>query len=153
MMRFRISQKQAAQILWTCNPLGLIDSNKNLKIYENPVKCYYDAIIKLYLLAPQGWLDIPYFMMKYQGIRIAQARELCGRKQYGRLDWHCRPMGGVHKERNRVLKGVIFALLKVTDCEFSENAFNAAVYDFDLYNNKHDAYTKIKLPNKKEDTK
>ena len=151
MMRLKISQKQAAQILWTCNPLGLIDTNKHLKIYENPVKCYYDAFLKFYLLAPQGWLDVPYFMMKYQGIRIAQARELCGRKQYGRLDWHSRPMSGVHKERNRVLKGVIFALLQVTGCEFSENAFNAAIYEFDITNNRHDAYTMIKYKKEQED--
>lgn len=153
MRRFRVNQKQAEQILGTCNPLGLIDCNKRLRIFENPVKCYYEAFVTFYMLAPQGWLDVPYFMMKYQGIRIALARELCGRKQYGRLEWTCKPMGAAHKERNRVLKNVIFALLRVTGCDFSENAFNAAIYDFDLYNNRHDAYTRIKLPNEKEETK
>lgn len=153
MMRLRVNQKQAAQILSTCNPLGLTDCNKRLKIYENPVKCYYDALVNFYMLAPQGWLDVPYFMMKHQGVRIAQARELCGRKQYGRVEWTCKPYGAAHKERNRVLKGVIIALLHATGCDFSENAFNAAIYDFDLNNNRFDAYTRIKLPNEKEETK
>lgn len=132
----RIDREQAKQVLATCNPLGLVDINKRLVIYNSPSECYCNLIHQLWANCPRGWIDIPYMMAKLQGLRIARARDFCGRKHYAVIEWHCKPDTSAIKYRNAKLKSVIILMLRATGIEFSENAFNMAIYEFDRTCNK-----------------
>lgn len=135
MVRARIDREQAQQIMETCNPLGLVDVNKRLVIFKSPSECYYAAMKQIRALCPRGWLDVPYLMMKLQAQRISRAREFCGRKHYAVLDWDCAWGGAVEKKRNQTLRRVFQLLLNTTGINFSDNAFNMAVYDFNREQN------------------
>lgn len=126
-----INKEQAKQILETCNPMGVVEINKRLVIYKSPSDCYISVIGMLWANCPKGWIDIPYMMAKIQGLRIASAREYCGRKHYATIEWHTEPGSKAASFRNAKLKLVLCAMLRATGIDFSENAFNMAMYEFD----------------------
>ena len=136
MMAARIDRDQAKQVLETCNPLGLIDINKRLIIFGSPSECYYQLLTLLSAHCPRGWIDIPFMMAKLQGLRIARARDFCGRKHYAVVEWNCKPNSSAAQYRNRKLKAVIIQMLRATGITFSENAFNMAIYEYDRTFNK-----------------
>lgn len=136
MMVARIDREQAKQVLATCNPLGLIDNNKRLTIYKSASECYTALLYLLWANCPRGWIDIPFMMAKLQGLRIARARDFCGRKHYAVVEWHCKSDSSAAQYRNRKLKAVVIQMLRATGIEFSENAFNMAIYEFDRTCNK-----------------
>lgn len=136
MMVARIDREQAKQVLATCNPLGLVDINRRLNIYTSPSQCYSALLYLLWANCPRGWIDIPFMMAKLQGLRIARARDFCGRKHYAVIEWHCPLNSPAIAHRNRLLKSVVSLMLNATGIEFSENAFNMAIYEFDRTCNK-----------------
>ena len=130
-MRYQISALQAKQVMETCNPLGLLDSNKRLVVYNNPVECYERLLNTMHKEFPRGWIDIPLLMRKTQGLTIANARELCGRKMFAIIEWDCEDSKDKADKRFEKLKGVCYRMLKVTGCDFSEDALRKALYEWD----------------------
>lgn len=127
----KLSKEQALQILETVNPMGLIDINGRLIIYKSPSDCYIGLIRLLWATCPRGWIDIPFMMAKYQGLRISRAKEHCGRKSLAVVEWCCDPSTKAAQRRNEKLKSIFRCFLNATGIAFSENAFQMAVYDFD----------------------
>ena len=128
MRRANLSREQAKQIMETINPLGLYDSNKRLTIYKSAVECYTDCLTTLFLSAPRGYIDIALFMLKHQLVPLHVAVEYCKHQEYAIVNWEA-----ANSARTYTLKKLIMILLKVTDIEFSENAFKGALYVLDEF--------------------
>lgn len=77
---------------------------------------------------PRGYIDIPYFMCKYQGVKLRDAERMCGKKQYALVElWR-----SDSPERKSKLRHVLEVLLKVTGVDFDENAYLNALQAFDI---------------------
>lgn len=131
MTRFQLSAMQAKQVMETCNPLGLIDCNKRIKVFGSPVECYEAFLNLLYKMAPRGWVDIPLLMQKTQGQTLADAETMCGYKRYAVIQWDCGNSVEQRYKRFERLKSIMYRMLKVTKCDFSEDALRKALHDFD----------------------
>lgn len=120
--------KQAQYVLSIVNPLALTDSNKRLSIYSDAATCYCTAINYMHALFPKGYVDIPLLLVKTQAVRMSEAMEMCGRKQYASIHWKC--FDSICEER---VKAILFVMLKRVKCEFSENAFRKAIAQMRYY--------------------
>ena len=114
--------KQAQYVLSIVNPLALTDSNKRLTIYNDAATCYSTAINYMFALFPKGYVDIPLLLVKTQAVRMSEAMEMCGRKQYASIHWKC--FDSISEER---IKSILLVMLKRIKCDFSENAFRKAI--------------------------
>ena len=114
--------KQAQYVLSIVNPLALTDSNKRLTIYNDAATCYSTAINYMFALFPKGYVDIPLLLVKTQAVRMSEAMEMCGRKQYASIHWQC--FDSISEER---IKSILLVMLKRIKCDFSENAFRKAI--------------------------
>lgn len=123
----KINREQARQIMETINPISVCDCNGRLKIYDSPASCYSDVLKKLFYSCPRGFIDIPLFMRQNQHIRLGEAIEYCGRRQYALLNWEAKT-----SRRDTAIKNIFYILLRVSGCSFSENAFKCAMYDLDI---------------------
>ena len=117
---------QAQQVLQATNPLGLVDLNKRLEIFESAGACYTRLFKWLYFKCPRGYVDIPYHMALLQGLRICEATPLCKRKVCALVPWDNK------KARDNMLRILVCIMLRVTGCTFSENAFQCAVYELEI---------------------
>lgn len=125
--------KQAQYVLSIVNPLALADSNRRLSVYSDAATCYSTAINYMFALFPKGYVDVPLLLIKVQAVRMSEAMEMCGRKQYASIHWKC--FDSISEER---IKSILLVMLKRVKCDFSENAFRKAIgemrdYLEDLY--------------------
>ena len=142
MKRFNIHQLQAKQVMETCNPLGLLDVNKRLQVFSGPIACYERALNMLHQQSPRGWVDIPLFMQRMQGVSLADAEEMCGYRNRAVIQWECGNSVEQRYQRAEKLKGIFMRMLKVTGCDFSEDALTKVLYDFDAAQEQHKFYNK-----------
>lgn len=110
------------------NPFALRTASGNLMVFKTPEECYQTCLQMLWAEFPRGFVDIPLFMVKYQDIKVREAEELCGRKQYALLrlwDSSC-------EIRKQKLREILSVLLKVSDVDFNESSFLSALQCLDI---------------------
>ena len=118
-----ITRQQALQVMETVNPLGLTDCNNRLIIFHSAKECYEKCFTELYYNFPKGYIDIPLFMMRCQGVPLSKGIELCKHKQYAIIPWD------VPKKSEHKLMCLVYLLLKVTNVQYSTNAFKCAFFE------------------------
>lgn len=114
--------------LGVINPLALRTASGNLMVFKTPEECYTMCLQMLWAEFPRGFVDIPLFMVKYQDVKLRDAEELCGRKQYALLrlwDSSC-------EIRKQKLREILCILLKVSDVGFNESSFLNALQHLDI---------------------
>lgn len=131
MKRYELHRQQAKQIMEMCNPLGIVDVNKRLCVYDGVVKCYEMALNKMYNMFPRGWIEVPYCMQRLQGVSLADAEMACGYRDKAVITWDCGNSVELRYKRSESIKGIFVRMLKMTGCNFSEDALRKALFDFD----------------------
>lgn len=117
------------QVLGAKSPFAFRLRDDKLVFYNNAVEAYRDVLMMLWAEFPRGFVDIPYFMAKYQGVGVRDAARLCGLRQYAMLKlWDTND-----KDRLTLLRAIMGTLLKATGVAFDENAFINAVQAFDIF--------------------
>ena len=115
--------------LGATNPFAFRMPGAEMEFFKSPFECYRDVILMLWAEFPRGFIDIPYFMSKYQGVNIREAARQCGQKQYALVElWQ-----SGSQDRNTSLRRVLEKLLKVTGVDFDENAYVNALQAFDAF--------------------
>lgn len=120
--------RQARELLASVNPLAILDTNGKLCIFDNAASCYERALMRMYCYYPKGYVDIPHFLIKVQGIRMGKATELCKRKEYASIRW--KALNSASETR---IKTILHHMLWCTKCEFNENAYKTAMWEFKKY--------------------
>lgn len=112
----------------TC-PFAFRMSGSKLSFYSDKTDAYHDVLLMLWAEFPRGFIDIPYFMSKYQCVALKDAERICGQFQYAMIKlWDTDD-----KDRLPLLGKLCKVLLKVNGVEFDENAFKNAVCRFDIF--------------------
>ena len=142
MKRYDIHRLQAKQVMETCNPLGVLDCNKRYHVFSSPVACYEWALNRLAQMCPSGWVDIPLYMQRMQGISLADAEGYCGFRNKAVFMWDCGNNVEARYQRFEKIKAIFMRMLKVTGCDFSEDALTKALYEYDATLSQHKYYNK-----------
>lgn len=115
--------------LGATNPFAFRMPGFEMEFFKNPFECYRDVIMLLWAEFPRGFIDIPYFMSKYQGVNLREAARQCGQKQYALVElWK-----SGSQDRTVSLRRVLEKMLKATGVEFDENAYVNALQAFDVF--------------------
>lgn len=110
-------------------PLGLYELGGNsVKLYDTPKEAYLDVLQRLHSEFPKGYIDMALFISEHQHVPIREAERLCIN---GEL-YTIKMTDLDSTERADKLRQLFFLLLKTTACEFDENSFRAALFQFDL---------------------
>ncbi|MBQ5712869.1 MAG: hypothetical protein IIV77_00025 [Bacteroidaceae bacterium] len=117
------------QALGAVCPFAFRNSQGSLSIYSNPQDAYKEVIVMLWAEFPRGFVDIPFFMSKYQGLSLKDAERLCGRKQYAIVKMWDRD----DKQRIAILRRIYEALLRVSELKLNESYFLNAIQCFDIF--------------------
>ena len=127
------------------NPFLLREEDGRLKVFKNAKECYAATLRALYETFPLGYIDMPYFMMKFQGTTATEANNLCRTRQYAYVRLY--ETGNV--QRTQKLRNVLQVLLKVSGTLFDEAHFGDALSAFDnmLVNGDYAKYGINKLNN------
>jgi len=120
--------KQMNELLANRSPFG-IQTEGRLLTYERAEQAYYEALMLLWSEFPRGFIDMPLFMWKYQGLTITEARQLCHHKEYAL----CRIWDVDDKERRTLLRQILQVLLRVTEVDFDETAYQTALTSLDIW--------------------
>ena len=121
MKRQKLNREQVIQIMQTVNPLGLTDCNGRLMVFNSAAECYEEAIRRLYVQAPAGWVDLALWMNKNQSVSISRAIELLHHKCYTQIMWEGSTIRGA-------IKTALVAVISYTGIEFSDNALSCALH-------------------------
>lgn len=113
--------------LSTVNPFMLRGETGRLILYENAKECYELVLMGLYAECPAGFIDIAYYMMKYQRLTSGQAWEILHQKQYAQVKWWNKD----DPERVTTLRKVLRLLLSVSGCELDEELFQQSLENLD----------------------
>ena len=119
----KISAKNK-EILQMVNPFGEADVNGKPVAYQNPRDAYLAVLNKMLVLFPQGYVDVPLLFCKLTGNPLVVMPNI-GKRDMVNFDWEDRA------HRDECLIKVMLILLRYTRCTFSDNAFRAALYEFD----------------------
>ena len=114
--------------LGAVNPFAFRNSTGGICIYRGPLEGYQVCLQMLWAQFPRGYIDIPYFMHKFQGLSLSEALELTHRKQFA----FARIWDSDSERRKPVLREVLQVLLSVSGVEFSEVLFLSALQTLDL---------------------
>lgn len=115
------------QALSTTNPFMFRSETGRLLQYHDAKESYQLCLMALWSEFPAGFVDVAYFMMKYQGLTpkyyrpILEEAEYCFVKIWDNHD----------TERLPKLRLVLQKLLQVSGCSFDEAAFGDAVATLD----------------------
>lgn len=126
-----------ASVMSLLNPFGVVDCNGDVMVFTNSVEAYTTVIIRMWSMFPKGYVDLVLFGVEVLGLRHAVAVSVVGRKQYARVDWCSKT-----RTRNGILKAILIQLLRATKITFSENSFNAAIFNFDKFLDKQNVQAK-----------
>jgi hypothetical protein len=119
-MRYLVKDR-LRMLLSAVNPFGVIVDGF-YRSYPSLTDAYTDLMIKLYRWAPGGYIDIPLFMVDYQGLDLVEARDLCHRRsEVVMIDWQ-----GSEDTARDELEALLRRLMEVTGCEFNRQCFLAA---------------------------
>lgn len=69
------------------NPFMVIDRTGRLVKYKDEREAYMLIVIDLFTNFPLGFVDIPLFMAKRQGIKPCDWQKYCGEQQYVFITW------------------------------------------------------------------
>lgn len=114
--------------LGVINPFALRTQGGSLMVYKTPQECYQVCLQMMWSEFPRGFVDIPLFMSKYQGLKLKDAEALCGRKQYALL----RLWDAESELRKQRLREILAVLLKVSEVDFNESYFLNALQCLDI---------------------
>ncbi len=121
-------KKQVNEMLAKSSPFGILTEGR-LLTYERVEQAYYEVLMLLWSEFPRGFIDMPLFMWKYQGLTITEARQLCHHKEYAL----CRIWDADDKERRTLLRQILQVLLRVTEVDFDETAYQTALTSLDIW--------------------
>ena len=121
-------KKQVNELLASRSPFG-IQAEGRLLTYERAGQAYYEALMLLWSEFPRGFIDVPLFMWKHQGLSITEARQVCHHREY----CLCRIWDVDDKDRRNQLRQVLQVLLRVTDVDFDEEAYQTALTSMDIW--------------------
>lgn len=117
------------ELLGVLNPFAFRTRGGALVRYSSPREAYSECLKSLWSEFPRGFIDIPLFMEKYQGLGLKQAEALCGRKQYALV----RLWDTSDKDRTAKLCEVLLLLLKVSEVPLSNDFFLQALRELDAF--------------------
>lgn len=127
MKREREEMLKAA--LGVVNPFAFRTANGGFSVYTNAQEAYQFCIQMLWAEFPRGFVDIPLFMNKYQGVSLKEAETLVGRKQYALL----RIWDNESEERVKKLREVLTILLRVSGVALNESLMLDGLYRLDMF--------------------
>lgn len=113
--------------LSTVNPFMLRGETGRIILYENAKECYQLVLMGLYAEAPCGFVDVAYYMMKYQRLTSGQVWDILHQRQYAHIKWWDED----DPERVPTLRKVLRLLLSVSGCELDEELFRQALENLD----------------------
>lgn len=115
------------QLLEQHNPFGVKNVDGSAPSFTEPYRAYYDILLKIWSVAPRGFIDIPYILCRFAGLPVNDGARLCKRQEIHLVElWN--PDDPQRKDQLRV---VLQKMLCHTGCDFDENAFLMALYQFD----------------------
>ena len=121
--------KEALRVaLGAINPFAFRGASGGITIYSSATEGYQLCLQMLWAEFPRGFIDLPYFMHKYQGLTLSEAMELTHRKQYGFV----RIWDSDSERRKPVLREVLQVLLSVSGVAFNEDYFLNALANLDI---------------------
>lgn len=115
-------------VLAEVNPFLMIGQDGQPIKTANAQEAYFKLIMALYKEFPKGYIDLPYFMVKRQGLTLKDAEAMCGMRQYALVQWEKN-----NEERNILLRRICQHLLSVSGVAFNENAFWGALSMYNEY--------------------
>lgn len=115
------AQRLVVEALSTTNPFMLRTETGMLRVYPS-AKDAYEAVMSCLLKDfPFGFIDVPFFMMKYQRLSPVEARHYCRGRQYAFVyDWR-------DDTDRETLRRVYGTLLRVSGCDFDDSSFQHAL--------------------------
>lgn len=114
-------------LLQEVNPFGIVEGDA-YKRYNTQVDAYNDLFTILWNYFPRGWIDIPLFMVTFQGVEYLDAMRLCPKDDILRI-----PIQDIEAEgRYEMFENLCKRLLKVTGCEFNINACMLGLHKFNM---------------------
>ena len=120
-------QKQTIRdALSTTNPFMLRGETGRIILYENAKECYQSVLTGLFAECPAGFVDVAYYMMKYQRLTPAEVWNILRQKEYAYIPWWEKS-----PERNERLKAVLRLLLKPSGCSLDEDLFRQSLDNLD----------------------
>jgi hypothetical protein len=113
-------------------PFGIYDVETDtvVKRYDNATEAYKDVMELLVRLYPKGYIDVALFIHERQHVPIRDAERRCVNRELYYCEWH----DSEREKREQQLREICRMLLKHTGCEFDEEAFKAALLEFDKGN-------------------
>lgn len=114
--------------LGVINPFALRTRDGSLMVFKNPEEAYQACMQMIWAEFPRGFVDIPFFMVRYQGLKLKEAEELCGRKQYALL----RIWDSDNEVRKQKLREILCVLLKFSEVDFNESCFLSGLQCLDI---------------------
>lgn len=115
------------QALQTTNPFVLRSETGSLIHYANAKECYQLVLMALFAEFPAGFVDIAYFMMKYQRATPKLITPILRNKEY----CYVRIWDVNDTDRYNKLHLIFEKLLQVSGCSFDEVLFGDAVKALD----------------------
>lgn len=114
-------------LLQEVNPFGIVEVDA-YKRYNTQVDAYNDLFTILWNYFPRGYIDIPLFMVTFQGVDYLDALRLCPKDDIVRI-----PIQDIEAEgRYEMFETLCKRLLKVTGCEFNINACMVGLHKFNM---------------------
>lgn len=120
--------KLIRQALQTTNPFLIRSETGSLIHYENAKECYQLVMMALFAEFPAGFVDIAYFMMKYQRATPKLINSILKYKDYSFVR-----MWKDDIDRYYTLHLIFEKLLQVSGCNFDEVAFGDAIKALDSF--------------------
>lgn len=115
------------QALSTTNPFMFRSETGRLLQYRDAKESYQLCLMALWSEFPAGFVDVAYFMMKYQGLTPFCINPILGNEEY----CYVKIWDNHDTERLPKLRLVLQKLLQVSGCSFDEAAFGDAVATLD----------------------
>lgn len=132
------------QALQTTNPFVLRSETGSLIHYESAKECYQLVLMALFAEFPAGFVDMAYFMMKYQRATPKLITPILHNKEY----CYVRIWDVNDPDRYNKMHLILEKLLQVSGCSFDEGAFGDGLKALDsLLEKQGVAKTLAKLDN------
>lgn len=110
------------------NPFLLRNVLGRIMVFSSPKEAYLCVIALLNAEFPLGFVDLAYFMLKYQRLSPVRVFQKLGQKEY----CYVRIWDTIRNaERLKLLRLILCKLLSVSGCPFDESSFGDALKEFD----------------------
>ena len=119
--------KLIRQALQTTNPFVIRSETGSLIHYANAKECYQLVLRTLFAEFPAGFVDIAYFMMKYQRATPKLITPILRNKEY----CYVRIWDANDSDRYNKLHLILEKLLQLSGCNFDEVSFDDAIKNLD----------------------